>query len=190
MLCQGRRKGIPCYGSVDGQDAFALILEALNVHLTSISVDSGTMTLAQVMRKEEYLTRLTSVLTKFTKDQFESSPGGDFPSVSDDYSIVLNDTVPIEVKAVIYEIQVHVLLGMTHQGQYTTARRICREVLDLYPDTDFPIRRVRVVERLLYIAIVEGHEVGDLLDLGASAITTLATTKVLPRLSLLIGGVC
>ena len=138
------------------------------------------MSLAQVMRKEEYLTRLTGVLTKFTKDQSGWSPGDEFPSISDDYSIVLNDTVPIEVKAVIYEIQVHVLLGMTHQGQYTTARRICREVLDLYPDTYFPIRRVRVIERLLYIAIVEGDEVGDLLNLGVSAITTLTSTKVLP----------
>jgi hypothetical protein len=138
------------------------------------------MSLAQVMRKEEYLTRLTSVLTKFTKDQSGWSPGDEFLSISDDYSIVLNDTVPIEVKAVIYEIQVHVLLGMTHQGQCTTARRICREVLDLYSDTHFPIRRVRVIERLLYIAVVEGDEVGDLPNLGASAITSLTSTKVLP----------
>ena len=155
-----------------------MILEALNIYLTSVSVDSGTMTLPQVMRKEEYLTRLTGVLTKFTKDQSGWSPGDDFPSVNDDYSIVLNDTVPIEVKAVVYEIQINVLLGMTHQGQYTTARRICREILELYPDTHFPIRRVRVIERLLYIAIIEGDEVGDLLNLGASAITALTSTKV------------
>lgn len=157
-----------------------MILEALNIYLTSISVDFGTMTLSQVMRKEEYLTRLTGVLTKFTKDQSGWSPGDDFPCINDDYSIILNDTVPIEVKAVVYEIQLHVLLGMTHQGEYTTARRICGEILDLYPETHFPIRRVRVIERLLYIAIVEGDRVGDLMNLGASAITALASTKVLP----------
>ena len=136
------------------------------------------MSLAQVMRKEEYLTRLTGVLTKFTKDQSGWSPGDDFPSVHNDYSIVLNDTVPIEVKAMIHEIQIHVLLGMTHQGQYSTARKICREALDLYTENDYPIRRVRVIERLLYIAIVEGDEIGDLLNLGSSAITTLTAAKV------------
>ena len=78
----------------------------------------------------------------------------------------------------IHEIQIHVLLGMTHQGQYSTARKICREVFDLYAENHYPIRRVRVIERLLYIAIVEGDEPGDLLNLGSSAIATLTAAKV------------
>lgn len=142
----------------------------------TISFDMN-MSLPQVMKKEEYSMRLVGVLTKFTKDQSGWSPGDDGPSINDDYSIVLNDTIPIEVRAMVYEIQVHVLLGMTHRGQYATARRICRQTLDMYTE-EYPIRRVRVVERLLYLAIVEGDELGDLLNLGSSAITVLTSTKV------------
>jgi hypothetical protein len=153
-----------------------LILEALNVHLTSVSLDMS-MSLVQIMKKEEYLTRLIGVLTKFTKDQSDWSPGDDIPTINDDFSIVLNDTVPIEVKAMVYEIQVHILLGMTHRGQNATASRICRQILDMYTD-NYPLRRVRVIERLLYLAIVEGDEMGDLLTLGSSTIATLTSTKV------------
>jgi hypothetical protein len=153
-------------------------LEALNVHLSSLSLDDAGMSLAQVMRKEEYLTRLVGVLTKFTKVQSGWSPGDETPSMNDEFSIVLNDTFPVEVKAIVYEIQVHTLLGMTHHGQYATARRICRQSLDLYDGNQYPIRRVRVIERLLYLAIVEGEESEDLLDLGSTAVTTLTTTKV------------
>jgi hypothetical protein len=135
------------------------------------------MSLVQIMKKEEYLTRLIGVLTKFTKDQSDWSPGDDIPTINDDFSIVLNDTVPLEVKAMVYEIQVHILLGMTHRGQYTTARRICHQILDIYTD-NYPLRRVRVIERLLYLAIVEGDDMGDLLTLGSSAIATLTSTKV------------
>ena len=130
------------------------------------------------MKEEEYLTRLVGALTKFTKDQSDWSPGDVAPSINDDYSIVLSEEHPIETKAAVYEIQVHVLLGMTHQGQYTNARSICHQALDMYTETNCPLRRIRVIERLLYIAVIEGEGIGDLQDLGSSAITTLTTTKV------------
>jgi hypothetical protein len=129
------------------------------------------------MKKEEYLTRLIGVLTKFTKDQSGLSPGDVGPSISDEFSIVLNDTISDEVKGIVYEIQVHILVGMTHRGQYAMGRKICRQLLDIYSDS-YPLRRVRVIERLLYLEIIEGSELGDLLDLGGSAIIALTTTKV------------
>lgn len=145
------------------------------------------MSLLQIMKKEEYLTRLIGVLTKFTKDQSGWSPGDDIPTINDDFSIVLNDTIPIEVKAIVYEIQIHILLGMTHRGQYATARRICRQILDMYTD-NYPLRRVRVIERLLYLSIVEGDDMGDLLTLGSSVIATLTSTKVFSLCIELITG--
>jgi hypothetical protein len=153
-------------------------LEALNVHLASLSLaeDASMMSLAKIMRKEEYLTKLIGVLTKFTKDQSDLSPGDDEPLLGDEFSIVLNDTVAVEIKAIVYEAQVHILLGMTYHGQYEAARKICHQILDMYAQC--PLRRVRVVERLLYLAIVEGNEVEDILALGSDAITTLTSTKV------------
>jgi hypothetical protein len=130
------------------------------------------------MKKEEYLTRLVGVLTKFTRDQSDWSPGEITPVLNDEFSIVLSDTLPVEVKAAVYEIQVHVLLGMTHEGRYTTARNIGRKALDVYTDANCPLRRVRVVERLLYLAVVTGDDTQDLLALGASAISSLTSTKV------------
>lgn len=136
------------------------------------------MSLTQIMRKEEYLTKLIGVLTKFTKDQSGLSPGDDEPVLSDDFSIVLNDTIPVETKATVYEIQVHTLLGMTCHGQYAAARKICQQVLEMY--SQFPLRHVRVVERLLYLASVDGNEVENILRLGSDAIAMLTSTKVSP----------
>ena len=163
-----------------------MILEALNVHLSTISFDC-TMCLERVIKGEEYLTRLIGVLTKFTKDPNGWSPGDEEPNISDDFSIVLNDTISDEVKAIVYEIQVHVLLGMTHRGQYAMGRKICRQLLDIYSE-NYPLRRARVIERMLYLAIIEGSEVGDPLNLGGSAIASLTTTKVFSYLPMLTKG--
>jgi hypothetical protein len=130
------------------------------------------------MKKEEYLTRLVGVLTKFTRDQSDWSPGEVNPILNDEFSIILSDTLPIEVKAAVYEIQVHVLLGMTHEGHYMTARNICRKALDIYTEANCPLRRVRVIERLLYLAVVTGDDIEDLLALGSDAISSLTSTKV------------
>jgi hypothetical protein len=130
------------------------------------------------MKKEEYLTRLVGVLTKFTRDQSDLSPGEITPLLNDEFSIVLSDTLPVEVKGVVYEIQVHVLLGMTHEGRYITARNICRKALDIYTEAGCPLRRVRVIERLLYLSVVTGDDTEDLLTLGAGAISSLTSTKV------------
>ena len=83
----------------------------------------------------------------------------------------------MDVKALVHEIQVHVLVGMTHQGQYATARRICHKILEMYSD-EYPIRRVRVIERLMYITVVDGNAASETLKLGSEAITKLTTTKV------------
>jgi hypothetical protein len=157
-----------------------LILEALNVHLDTISVetDATVLPLGQLMKKEEYLTRLIGVLTKFTRDQSDWSPGELTPAPSDEFSIVLNNNVSIEVKAVVYEIQVHVLLGMTHEGRYAIARNICGKALDIYAEANCTLRRARVLERLLYLAVVTGEDTEDLLALGSSAISSLTSTKV------------
>jgi hypothetical protein len=154
-------------------------LEALNIHVTTLSLESdvGTLPLTQIIKKEEYLCRLIGVLTKFTKDQSDWSPGLEVESLDDEFSIVLNDEIPVEVKGIVYEIQVNILLGMTHQGQYATARKICQRVLEMYNESHCPLRRIRVIERFLYIAIVEGDH-DNILELGSDAITTLASTKV------------
>jgi hypothetical protein len=95
----------------------------------------------------------------------------------------------VEVKALVYEIQVHVLVDMTHQGRYATARNIGRKALEIYTEANCPLRRVRVIERLLHLAVVEGEGVDDALSLGASAINTLASTKVYSSRSELTTGI-
>lgn len=155
-------------------------MEALNVHLSTLSLenDAATLSLAQVMKKEEYLTRLVGSLTRFTIDQLVWSPGMDAPRVDDEYSIILNESLPVVVKALVSEIQILVFSSMTHQGQHEMARKICHQVLEIYTENDFPLRRIRVIERLLYLAVVDGNKGGGVLDLGGNVITILASTKV------------
>jgi hypothetical protein len=130
------------------------------------------------MQREEYLCRLTGTLTKFTQDQGELSPGVETaPGINTEFSIVLGDSVALEAKALVYEIQIHILLGMTHEGRCAVAKKICQRTLDLYSEVEYPLRRVRVIERLLYLAVVEGDPM-EVMDLGASAVTLLASGKV------------
>ena len=136
------------------------------------------LSLAQVMKKEEYLTRLVGSLTRFTINQSVSSPGRDEPRVDDEYSIILNESLPIEVKALVSEIQILVLSSMTHQGQYEMARKICHQVLEMYTENNCPLRRMRVIERLLYLAVIDSDKGEGVLDLGRDAITILVSTKV------------
>ena len=174
-----------CHKRGEEKDSFALILEALNVFLSE-GVDGSWegevtgMGVTEVMRREEYLTRLVGVLTRFTKDQGEMSPGDEGVEVDDEFSIVLNNEVGVGVKALVFEIQVHILGDMTHQGRHATAKKIGRKGLEIYTETNCLLRRVRVIERLLYLAVVEGEDVDDALSLGASAISTLTSTKVYP----------
>src|SRR5271170_1800105 len=166
-----------CHKRGEEKDSFALILEALNVLLSeglggTFGEESAGMGVAQVMRKEEYLTKLVAVLTRFTKDQCEMSPGDNGTSLDEEFSIVLNDEVGVEAKALVYEVQVRVLVDMTHQGRYATAKKIGRKALEIYTETNCPLRRVRVIERLLYLAVVEGEDVDDSLSLGTTAINT------------------
>ena len=156
-----------------------MILESLNIHISRLplAVDAAILSLNQIMRKEEYLCKLIGVLTKFTKEQSDWSPGVDTPETSDEFSIILNDAIPLEVQALIYEIQAHVLLGMTHRGQLATAKKICQKALETYSESDHPLRRIRVVERLLYLAIIDG-DTEAAIHLGATVITFLASAKV------------
>jgi len=147
------------------------------------------MGVAEVMRREEYLAKLVAVLTRFTKDQGEMSPGDKEVELDEEFSIVLNDDVAVEVKALVYEIQVHVLVDMTHQGRYATAKNIGRKALEIYTEANCPLRQVRIIERLLHLAVVEGEGVDDALNLGASAINTLASTKVNSSRSELTTGI-
>jgi len=183
-----------CHKRGEEKDSFALILEALNVLLSeglggTWGEESAGMGVAEVMRREEYLTKLVAVLTRFTKDQGEMSPGDNEMELDEEFSIILNDDVAVEVKALMYEIQVHVLVDMTHQGRYATARNIGRKALEIYTEANCPLRRVRVIERLLHLAVVEGEGVDDALSLGASAINTLASTKVYSSRSELTTGI-
>ena len=173
-----------CHKRGEEKDSFALILEALNVLLseglgeTSANEMVAGMSIGQVMRNEEYMTKLVAVLTRFTKDQGEMSPGDKEMELDEEFSIVLNDDVGVQVKALVYEIQVHVLMEMTHQGRYATAKKIGQKALEIYTEANCPLRRVRVIERLLYLAVVEGEDVDDSLSLGRCAINTLTSTKV------------
>jgi hypothetical protein len=40
------------------------------------------------------------------------------------------------------------------------------------------VRGLRVIERLLYLAITDGEDVNDVLALGSGAITTVTSVKV------------
>jgi len=173
-----------CHKRGEEKDSFALILEALNVLLseglgkTWGDEVAATMSVGQTMRKEEYMKKLVAVLTRFTKDQGEMSPGDKEMELDEEFSIVLNDDVEVEVKALVYEIQVHVLLEMTHQGRYTTAKKVGQKALKIYSEANCPLRQARVIERLLYLAVVEGEDMDDSLTLGDNAIHTLTLTKV------------
>ena len=124
------------------------------------------------------MTRLVGVLTRFTRDESGWSPGMEESLNDDEYSIVLNETLSVETKSLVSEVQVHILLRMTHQGQYTTARKLCRQTLETYTGLNCPLRRIRVVERLLYLAVINGDTRDDILDLGRGAITILTSPKV------------
>ena len=173
-----------CHKRGEEKDSFALILEALNVLLseglgkTWGDEVAATMSVGQTMRKEEYMKKLVAVLTRFTKDQGEMSPGDKEMELDEEFSIVLNDDVEVEVKALVYEIQVHVLLEMTHQGRYTTAKKVGQKALKIYSEANCPLRQARVIERLLYLAVVEGEDIDDSFTLGDNAIHTLTLTKV------------
>ena len=168
-----------CCSKGEEKDAFALILEALNIHMESLDLanEAATMSLQQVMKKEEYLKRLIGCLTRFTKDQSDWSPE-EQPDVDEEFEITLSDTASPETKALVYEVQVHILLGMSHKGTHATARKICHKALGIYTEMDCPLRRARVIERLLYLSIVDGEDVKDILDIGARTIDTLVSTKV------------
>lgn len=168
-----------CCSKGEEKDAFALILEALNIHIESLDLADqvATMSLQQVMKKEEYLKRLIGCLTRFTKDQSDWSPE-EQPTVDEEFEITLHDTTSPETKALVYEIQVHILLGMTHKGRHATARKICHKALGIYTEMDCPLRWARVIERLLYLSIVDGEDVKDILDIGTRCIDTLVYAKV------------
>ena len=184
-----------CHKRGEEKDSFALILEALNVLLSEgLGPKWGDevvgMSVGQVMRKEEYMTKLVAVLTRFTKEQGEMSPGEKEMCLDEEFSIVLNNDVDMEVKALVFEMQVHVLLEMTHPGRYVTTKKLARRALDIYAEENCPLRRVRVIERLLYLAVVEGEDIDDALTLGASAINTLTSTKVSSLHPELTSGIC
>jgi hypothetical protein len=168
-----------CCAKGEEKDAFALILEALNIHIGSLNLadEMATMSLQQVMKKEEYLRRLIGYLTRFTKEQSDWSPGEGL-TMDDDFEITLSDMTSPETKALVYEIQVHILLGMTHKGRHATARKICHRALDIYTEMNCLLRRSRVTERLLYLSIVDGEDVKDILELGTDVINTLVSAKV------------
>jgi len=130
------------------------------------------------MRKEEYLTRLIGSLTRFSRDQRDCSPGDVPHAESEDFSIMLNDSLPVQTKAIIYEIQVDILLGLAHTGQNLLIENLCHKAMDIYGDAQCPLRRVRVAERLLYLAVVEGNISSHSIDLGSSAIRNLTAMKV------------
>jgi len=168
-----------CCAKGEEKDAFALILESMNIQIETLGLatDVAFMSLGQLMKKEEYLTRLIGCLTRFTRDQSEWSPG-EAPALDDEFELTINDTTQPEVKAFVYEVQVHILLGMTHKGRDMSARKIAQKALDIYTETQCPLRRLRVIERLLYLAIMGGGDVEDLLALASEAISTLTATKV------------
>lgn len=138
-----------------------------------------TLNLMGIINKEEYLSRLVGALTRLHRDCSQSlwSPGDiDCPS-DDEFSIVLNETFPVEVKAVVYEIQVHTLLNLGQRGHYSTARSLCYKAMEAY--VDCPLRRARVIERLLYLAILDGESTSELIALGEGVVNLLTCSKVL-----------
>lgn len=168
-----------CCGKGEEKDAFALILEALNVHIGSLNLvdEVAEMSLGRLMKKEEYLTRLIGCVTKFTRESSDWSPG-EVPAMEDEFEITLSDTTPLEVKAFVYEVQVQILLGMTYKGREACARKIAQKALQIYKETNCPLRGVRIVERLLYLSVLDGEDVQDILNLGSGAIANLTSTKV------------
>ena len=162
-----------------------MVLDALNVHLEvlDVSEDTTSMSVCQIMKKEVYLTRLIGVLTCFTKHvETEWSPGDEAArvGVDDHFSITLNENVPLEVQAMVYEIHIHILLGMTHPGRYVVARRICAQAFLLYLECECSLRCVRIIERLLYITVVDGGDIDSVLKYGEKAIDWLTSKQVSP----------
>jgi len=170
-----------CCGKGEEKDAFALILEALNVHLTSVQIEksAAVMSLAQIMKKEEYLTRLVGSLTKFSRDPQDWSPGDVPMELNEEFSIVLNEELPAEVRAIVYEIQIDILLGTTIAGQHDIVVSLCHKALQFYEEHDYPLRRARVIERLLYLAVLSGDQCDNPLELGTAVVRILTSSKVL-----------
>jgi len=148
------------------------------MHLTTITFDF-TMSIPQIVKKEEYLARLIGALTKFTNDQSTASPG-DFDDEFDEgheFALQLSEALSPEIRDLVYEIQVHLLCGMTHAGRIVTARGLCDQALREYGE-EFPLRRVRVMERYLYLALVAGDHPEKFVEMGLTAISLLTSKKV------------
>jgi hypothetical protein len=151
------------------------------MHLTGITFDFTT-SIPGIIHKEEYLARLIGALTKFTKTQ--AATPGDFDDDFDDeneFCVQLAESLPREVRGLVYEIQIHLLCGMTHAGRVETARGLCDKALREYEE--FGLRRIRVLERYLYLAVVGGEDTAKFVEMGLSAISQLTSTKV-PALDL------
>jgi hypothetical protein len=145
----------------------------LNVYLET--VDNSELvccSLGEIMGKHEYMAKLIGMLTKFTKDRSDWSPG-DPISLDSDFSIILNDAIPVEVKAIVYEIQISILLGMSHQ-RIDVVKGLCEKALAIYEENVFPIRRVRVIERMLYTFMIQGDSFPNALEIGNNALQILA----------------
>ena len=157
-----------------------MILEALNVHITTIdlSEEAAVLSLGELMKKEEYLSRLIGVLTRLHRDCHPSnwSPG-DIVETDYEFSIILDEKLPIEVTAVVYEIQIHTVLNLS-RGQHATARSLCHKAMEAYSETNCVLRQARVIERLLYLAVLDGDNAEDLLTLGLGTVSILTSTKV------------
>jgi hypothetical protein len=149
------------------------------MHLTGITFDS-TMSIPQIVKKEEYLTRLVGALTKFTKDQSTTASPGDFDDGFDEgeFSLEVSEALPAETRALVYEIQIHLLCGMTHVTRVITARGLCDKALREYGEENFPLRWVRVVERYLYLGVVGGNDRAKFTEMGLSGISLLTSNKV------------
>lgn len=148
------------------------------MHLTGITFDF-TASVPAIIRKEEYLARLIGALTKFTKTQ--GATPGDFDDDFDDeneFCVQLAESLSREVRGLVYEIQIHLLCGMTHAGRVETARGLCEKAFREYDE--FALRRIRVVERYLYLAVVAGEDPAKFVEMGLSATSQLTSTKVPP----------
>ena len=148
------------------------------MHLTAITFDF-TMSIPQIIKREEYLARLIGALTKFTKDHSMASPG-DFDDGFDEareFSLQLSETLSPEIRDLVYEVQIHLLCGMTHAGRIMTARGLCEQALQDYGD-EYPLRRVRVMERYLYLAVVAGDHPEKYIEMALTAVLPLTSKKV------------
>jgi len=154
------------------------------MHLAGITFDF-TSSIPHIIHKEEYLARLIGALTKFTKTQ--AATPGDFDDDFEDeneFCVQLAESLPKEVRGLVYEIQIHLLCGMTHAGRFETAKGLCEKALREYEE--FGLRKIRVVERYLYLAVVGGEPPPRFVGMGMTVISQLTSTKVLPTPNLVL----